>query len=949
MSGLNEGGFLSEAAAKFEPDLEQAARFIEALSGVDGWNSDVTWQTFDDVKERRRARRTLAEPDPLAMILEGALIDHALTLSTLNRRGAGVFVTVNGTDGRGRKTANVTHVRAYFVDADGVEPDVTALPPSMTVRSMAGPHHYWLARPGEALPRFKARQKALASALGTDQAVCDLARVMRVPGFAHQKAGEPFRVELLECHPRRKFDANALMAAFKAPIFEIDSDRQTPQAEHPRVQQVLNSLRDVSGRDGQWQALCPAHDDNRPSLSISVEADRILICCHAGCEFDEIVASMGMQPSDFFLGTDQIFVYRNKLGEPVARIVRRRGKRYVAEHPDGDAGWRRGVKGIRLPIYRLPDVLARPQDMVVIVEGERDADRLANDGLLASTAPFGAGKWRPHHSNYLRGRDVLIIPDNDEAGRKHATMVSSSLRGVARSVRVLELPGLARGGDVSDWLEDGHTIDELQDLFVTRPATSAVTARSVWQTPWAQTLLERGSDVEMAQEAATWLADDQTPAVFSDGVLWQWDGKSFVRIDEQRLRRKLHEFDGAYYSTDGGVGKVKLSKSKLDSIRREVETILATPDFFRGVPQGFACDSGFISFDDNGLPTLKPHSPSQRSRFVVPGDWSPTPRRLPMTLLMRLLNGSFGGDPDRRAKTILMVELLGVVALGLGTRLSRPQAIIFYGPSAENGKSVILELLKGMVPPNAVSALPVTAFGSRRMVVFLAGRHLNVSDELPGTQTVASDNFKAIVTGEEIVGRDVYRPMLQFRPVAQHVFATNTLPGFRGGMDRGVLRRLLPVSFNRRVPIGEQIPHLAERILEEERDALLAFAVMGAGRILRRMRFTEPPSSRRLLEEWALQDDVVQLFLAERVDVLLGTQAPWTQSDELYAAFRLFADETGFERREIPTKPVFSRKVRQLVPGAEAIRRGGKRGLLGLRLRGPHSASIRPRRLAKRS
>ncbi|MFL6113740.1 MAG: VapE domain-containing protein, partial [Catenulispora sp.] len=113
-------------------------------------------------------------------------------------------------------------------------------------------------------------------------------------------------------------------------------------------------------------------------------------------------------------------------------------------------------------LYRLPEILAA--DEVVVVEGEKAADRLAALGVAATCSPGGAGKWRKAYAQALKGKDVIVLPDNDEPGRKHGRDVANSLAGIARSVRAIELPGLPDKGDVADWLEAGHTIGELISL-----------------------------------------------------------------------------------------------------------------------------------------------------------------------------------------------------------------------------------------------------------------------------------------------------------------------------------------------------------------------------------------------------------------------------------------------------------------------------------------------------
>ena len=144
-----------------------------------------TFQTFDDSPHKSPA---------LSRILHGTLREHAATLAGLNERGAGVFVMVNAGDGKGRKAGNVQRVRALFADLDGsplAPVRAATLPPHCIVESSPGRWHaYWLLSDCP-LDRFKPLQQAMAERFDADRKVCDLPRVMRLPGFDHRK-GEPF-------------------------------------------------------------------------------------------------------------------------------------------------------------------------------------------------------------------------------------------------------------------------------------------------------------------------------------------------------------------------------------------------------------------------------------------------------------------------------------------------------------------------------------------------------------------------------------------------------------------------------------------------------------------------------------------------------------------------------------------------------------------------------------
>ena len=179
-----------------------AARFLAALG-----DGSHTFQAFAD--SRRDAR--------LARVLHGTMAQHGEALRRLNARGAGVFVTVNRTDGKGRKRENIRAVRAYFVDLDGapLEPVQAApLPPHAVIESSPGRWHaYWLIAPGAPLGTFTLVQQAIAERFGADPKVCDLPRVMRLPGFLHHKRAT-FQTRIVELRDAPRYTHAEFIEAF---------------------------------------------------------------------------------------------------------------------------------------------------------------------------------------------------------------------------------------------------------------------------------------------------------------------------------------------------------------------------------------------------------------------------------------------------------------------------------------------------------------------------------------------------------------------------------------------------------------------------------------------------------------------------------------------------------------------------------------------------------------
>ena len=157
--------------------------------------------------------------------------------------------------------------------------------------------------------------------------------------------------------------------------------------------------------------------------------------------------------------------YHDADGRLVYQVVRKVPKTFRQRRPDGNGGWIWNMDGVQRVPYRLPELLAAASHVPVFVcEGEKDADALRERLLTATTNPGGAGKWQSRYGEYFRGRHVVVLPDNDEAGETHALDVQEKLRGFARSVHILRLPNLPEKGDVCDWLAVGGTAEDLERL-----------------------------------------------------------------------------------------------------------------------------------------------------------------------------------------------------------------------------------------------------------------------------------------------------------------------------------------------------------------------------------------------------------------------------------------------------------------------------------------------------
>ncbi len=242
------------------------------------------------------------------------------------------------------------------------------------------------------------------------------------------------------------------------------------------LSRILPHLHLVRGPDhrGEYLCWCPFHPDgqgkppHQPNLQVSV---RGFIChaCGAKGGLRKLAQDLSIPVAAGNSAFEAVYDYQDEHGSLMYQALRKPGKQFLFRRPDGKGGWIWNLKGVKRIPYRLPQLLANQDEPVYVVEGEKDADRLASTRLVATTNPGGAGKWHPQYAQWLAGRKVLILPDNDDPGREHAEDVARSAAGVAGCVKVISLPGLPEKGDVSDWFDAGHTVGELKKLAAEAP------------------------------------------------------------------------------------------------------------------------------------------------------------------------------------------------------------------------------------------------------------------------------------------------------------------------------------------------------------------------------------------------------------------------------------------------------------------------------------------------
>ena len=643
---------------------------------------------------------------------------------------------------------------------------------------------------------------------------------------------------------------------------------------YPTAEDLARSLNARRAGDG-WVAQCVAHEDAKASLSIGQASDgsRTLWKCHAGCDQETVrdaLISRGLWPTNATVRARPIvkavpvassrlvatYQYRDENYVVVHETLRYEPKRFSqrAVLPDGSHVY--SLKDVRTVLYGLPELLAWTDTWPVwIVEGEKDADNLNATGAIATTVPMGAGKWKKHYGEWFRGRDVRIIPDNDEAGRKGAMLIATALVGVARSVGLVTLPIDGKGSDVTDYLATGATLDDLEALpveFVEADALAVAVAVAVtgsvvpdeamsidWQPLTdlgnAERLIARhGRDLRYVHAMNSWFV--------WDGAVWLQDATGGVMRLAAEMIRELTNVASADRSPDmPSARRTALVKhAEKSESRQRLEACIKLAQNLEGVAMRvnqldqhthlFNVANGTV---DTTLDIVRPHRREDYMTQIqnfrgVRLPYYPEREYLAYMPVTNAFLARIFPNPEVRA---FVQRAIGYAITG---SVSERCMIVCYG-SGRNGKSTLLEFVRDIIGDDYCRVVPSEILMARKApssgsaspdLASLRGARLVVCAETEQGGRLNEGQAKWLTGDDTIQARRLYEGPITFRPTHTIFLTTNHQPTIRDGGE-AIYDRMHMLVFEVRIPDDEVDRELPARLRSEAEHAL-AWALKGA-------------------------------------------------------------------------------------------------------------------------
>lgn len=587
------------------------------------------------------------------------------------------------------------------------------------------------------------------------------------------------------------------------------------------------------------------------------------------------------------------------------QVCRLDPKDFRQRRPDGKGGWSWSVKGVQPVPYRLPQMLAQPDALVFIVEGEKDANALAALGLVATCNAGGANKWLNALNQHFTGRQVVVLPDNDDAGRKHAALVSSKLQGVAASVRVLELPDLPDKGDVSDWLAAGHTADELVAMADNAPAALV---------PANDNATDILMDGEVSEDSLALIFErkfrDALRYCHTAGKWYVWTG---TRWEQERTqlaftwaREVCRDFGkGAKFSKASTAGAVERFATAARCFAVNADTWDQTA-WLIGTPGGTVnLQTGELSQARQEEYITKQCSTAPAPADVVPEKW------------LAFLHDTTRGDAA-------MVRFLQQMAGYSLTGDTSEHALFFIYGAGGNGKSVFLNTITGILGEYAKTAAMDTFAASKNDkhttdLAMLKGARLVSASETEDGRAWAEARIKQMTGGDPITARFMRQDNFTFQPEFKLVIVGNHKPVLHN-VDDATKRRFNIIPFVHKPTTPN--PNL-ERDLREEWPAILRWMIDGC-MDWQKNGLQRPSVVVEATREYFEDQDVFGQWLTEECEqhhMAKGTNT------ELFGSWKKYAEAAG---EAAGSAKSFSEAMKKR--GFERFKSGSTRGFTGIRV-----------------
>lgn len=551
---------------------------------------------------------------------------------------------------------------------------------------------------------------------------------------------------------------------------------------------------------------------------------------------------------------------------------------YCKDETTGWELWKNMAPPVPRPAYGLDRLAARPDAPVLFAEGEKAADAAQHlfPDFVAVTTMNGSKSPEKTDFTPFAGRNIVIAPDNDEAGQGYVNSllqllaeVGAVVMGVMRlEILAKDNASLPKGYDLADAEADGWTADSLAALGDTlwKPVQEFKQVH-----PIVEAEPELKTDMDFAKFFAAQNYKDLL--AYCDNRILAYSAGYWAALDvDVEVKQPILQM----------IGK-KATASKVNAICELVKIQYATK------AEMFARKSPQICLNNGTLNPLTgellEHDAEHylTNRVDITFDPSAT-----CGLWLQTLDEIFAPDSDRAEKIQLLQEFIGYCLIP-ETKMHK---FLWMVGAGGNGKSLILEVLNALIGKENISHAQIERLQEKFVRAELQGKLVNISSEMSAQATISDGYLKQIVAGDVVEAERKYERSFSFKPYVRLIGATNLLPRLLDHTD-GFFRRAMILRLNRQFTEAEQDKQRVTRLMAEL-PGILNWSIAGLQRLLNRTYFEIPPSSKAEVESYRVNSDPVRQF-ADDFLVPTDDKKDWVASSKLYNAYKSWNFDNGYK------------------------------------------------------
>jgi putative DNA primase/helicase len=585
--------------------------------------------------------------------------------------------------------------------------------------------------------------------------------------------------------------------------------------------------------------------------------------------------------------------------------------------------WAWSLNGTQRVLYRLPHLLEASDDsFVFVVEGEKDADRLIAEGVFATTTSGGAGNSNKTDLGPLSDRPVILVPDNDDAGRKHMKDLASQLHGVAESVRILNLPELPSKGDVSDWLDQGHDTEDLLTLadlvIVEAPAPvpeqpglyildDVAPMRLAEDFTKRKLLHEDGDLLWRLHRGDWWRYGDTTGHIVLPKELMRGGIRAYLdRVRHDKINKKTGERELKPMLVNKRL--VEEVVSALAEAALYIDETIDTPTWLNereDEPTQFVrCRNGLLHVASD---ELEPATPAFFSPTCLPFDYHAHADK-PVEWL-KFLHLIWPNDEQS-------IDTLQKIFGYLLTPETNQQKVFFIVGPPRSGKGTIGRILRRLLGDRNVAGPTLSSLSGNFGLQPLIGKSLAlVSDARMGDSGKTTTERLLTISGEDAVNVARKNTTDWFGKLpTRFLLMSNELP--RMSDSSGALASRFIMLSQTNSWLNREDHELEGRLLDEL-PGILSWAIQGYKNLQAAGRFETPDSAKDLADELADIASPIAAFIRDECVIGEGREIA---VDALYALWEQYCEDEG-RTQYVGDKAGLGQRIHSAAPGIKKIRR----------------------------